>query len=53
METSCYENPLPCNGNPPPFNGNPLQFMETIFEKQGIFELNELCFWCLICSKLF
>jgi hypothetical protein len=28
----------PCNGNPLPCNGNPLSFMETIFEKQGMFE---------------
>ena len=26
----------PDNRNPLPLNGNPLQFMETIFEKQGI-----------------
>jgi hypothetical protein len=38
METPCNGNPLPCNGNPVPCNGNPLIFMESIFEKQGMFE---------------
>jgi hypothetical protein len=50
---------LPC------FNENPLAFVLTIFEKQGIsfvetifdkqdmFEKYKLCFWCLICSKIF
>jgi hypothetical protein len=28
----------PDNGNPLPFSWNPLPFMETIFEKQGMFE---------------
>jgi hypothetical protein len=57
METPCYENLLPCDGNLPPFNGNslmgyPLAFMETIFEKQGMFEKKKL-FLCLIFSKIF